>query len=126
MAAYGPTASGTKVGSQIESISWMTRRFSTALSAFVGQNYGAKEYDRVIKGYKGRPFAVSMIGYLPICLYFPNHYLEFYTGKEAIDLGAVYLKILGISQWFMTLEISTQGAFNSLGKTSIPSAVGII
>ena len=32
-----------KVGSQIESISWMTAGgFQTAMSAFVGQNYGAK------------------------------------------------------------------------------------
>jgi putative MATE family efflux protein len=130
IAAYGPTAIAVqKVGSQIESISWMTAGgFSTALSAFVGQNYGAKEYDRVIKGYKVGLFAVSMIGLFATILlvFFPEPLFRvFIPEKEAIDLGVVYLQILGISQWFMTLEISTQGAFNGLGKTSIPSAVGI-
>ena len=37
-----------KVGSQIESISWMTvGGFETAMSTFTGQNYGAKKMKRV-------------------------------------------------------------------------------
>ena len=41
-----------KVGSQIEAISWMTAGgFQTAMSAFVGQNYGAGKWPRVYKGY---------------------------------------------------------------------------
>ena len=41
-----------KVGSQTESISWMTAGgFQSAMSAFIGQNYGAKKWDRVFKGY---------------------------------------------------------------------------
>jgi Na+-driven multidrug efflux pump len=42
-----------KVGSQIESISWMPAGgFQTAISTFIGQNYGAKKWDRITKGYK--------------------------------------------------------------------------
>ncbi|NLJ99240.1 MAG: MATE family efflux transporter, partial [Tissierellia bacterium] len=37
-----------------------------------------------------------------------------------------YLKILGLSQFFMTIEIGTQGAFNGLGRTIPPSLVGIL
>ena len=37
-----------RVGSQIESVSWMVGDgFSAAVNAFLGQNYGAKRYDRV-------------------------------------------------------------------------------
>ncbi|HOJ10761.1 MAG TPA: MATE family efflux transporter [Clostridiales bacterium] len=131
IAAYGPAAIAVqKVGSQIESISWMTAGgFSTALSAFVGQNYGAQKYDRVIKGYKAGLLAVSIIGLFATILlvFFAEPIFSiFIPEKEAVDLGIVYLQILGLSQWFMTLEISTQGAFNGLGKTSIPSVVGIV
>ena len=53
VASAGPIAIAVqKVGSQIESISWMTAGgFASALTAFVGQNYGAERNDRVIKGY---------------------------------------------------------------------------
>ena len=41
-----------RVGSQIESVSWMVGDgFSAAVNAFLGQNYGAKRYDRVRRGY---------------------------------------------------------------------------
>lgn len=41
------------IGSQIEAISWMTAGgFSTALGSFVGQNFGAKKYGRIVKGYQ--------------------------------------------------------------------------
>ena len=45
---------------------------------------------------------------------------------KTIAIGANYLRIIAISQWFSTLEISNQGAFNGLGKTIYPSAVGIV
>lgn len=52
-----------KVGSQIESISWMTADgFSAALTAFVGQNYGAGQYERVKEGYKKTLMLSSILG----------------------------------------------------------------
>lgn len=42
-----------KIGSQIESISWMTAEgFSAALNSFIAQNVGAKKMDRVKHGYQ--------------------------------------------------------------------------
>ena len=42
-----------KVGSQIESISWMAADgFSASINAFTSQNYGAKNYNRVQNGIK--------------------------------------------------------------------------
>ena len=48
VAVAGPVAIAVqKVGSQIESISWMTAGgFASALTAFVGQNYGAKRMEK--------------------------------------------------------------------------------
>ena len=36
------------------------------------------------------------------------------------------MRILGVSQFFMCIEITTAGAFNGLGKTIPPSIVGIV
>ncbi|HHV95973.1 MAG TPA: MATE family efflux transporter [Clostridiaceae bacterium] len=131
VASYGPTAVAVqKVGAQIESLSWMTAGgFSTALGAFVGQNFGAKKYERIIKGYKSALLSACSIGFFATILFifFGGPIFEvFLHEKDAIDMGIVYLRVLSISQCFMCLEITTQGAFNGLGKTSIPSAVGIV
>src|SRR5690606_15601536 len=64
IAQWGPLPIAVqKVGSQIESISWLTAGgFQTAMSAFIGQNYGAKKWDRVYKGYFVGIGIVSVLG----------------------------------------------------------------
>lgn len=131
IAQWGPIPIAVqKVGSHIESISWMTAGgFSTALSAFVGQNYGAKKWDRIYKGYISAMGIVSIIGILATSLLIFGAkpiFSLFIPEEEAIKYGVVYLKILGISQFFMCIEIATAGAFNGLGKTVPPSIVSIL
>ena len=50
----------------------------------------------------------------------------FITTPSTLSIGKTYLEILSISQLFMIIELTTAGAFNGLGKTKIPSSVGII
>ncbi|NLV77468.1 MAG: MATE family efflux transporter [Tissierellia bacterium] len=132
IAQWGPKPIAVqKVGSQIESISWMTAGgFSTAISAFVGQNYGAGKWDRIREGYRKGLLIVGSIGIFATCLLIfgasPIFRLFIPYDKEALEIGITYLRILGISQFFMTIEIATQGAFNGLGKTIPPSFVGIL
>jgi Na+-driven multidrug efflux pump len=118
------------VGSQIESISWMTAGgFQTALSAFVGQNYGAKKWDRIYKGYYTAISIIAVIGVITSCLliFLPGPIFSiFIREKEVVKEGIKYLRILGLSQFFMCMEIATAGAFNGLGKTVPPSIVGVI
>lgn len=120
-----------KVGSQIESISWMTAGgFSTAICAFIGQNYGAGKWDRIREGYRKGLLIVGIIGvfatYLLIFGANPIFRLFIPHDKEALKLGVTYLRILGLSQFFMAIEIATQGAFNGLGRTVPPSFIGIL
>ncbi|MFQ9521760.1 MAG: MATE family efflux transporter, partial [Turicibacter sp.] len=131
VAVYGTVPIAVqKVGSQIESISWMTAGgFSTALGAFVGQNYGAKQYERIQKGYRTTlMLALGLGAFTTALLIFAGRpiFTFFLPEAEAIHQGTDYLKILGYSQLFMCIEITTQGLFNGLGRTYIPSAVGII
>ena len=114
------------VGSQIESISWMTAGGST----FVGQNYGAGKWDRIREGYKKGLIIVGIIGIIATLLFMfvPEPIIKIFIPKdrETIEIGINYLKILSISQFFMVVEIATQGAFNGLGRTLPPSLVGIV
>ncbi|GKU25735.1 MATE family efflux transporter [Clostridium folliculivorans] len=131
IAVYGSTAIAVqKVGAQIEAISWMTAGgLSTALSAFVGQNFGAKKWDRIFKGYFATMLLASAIGFFAtLLLVFGGKAIfgVFIPEAEAISLGKMYLRILGYSQLFMCIEITTSGAFNGLGKTIYPSITGIV
>ena len=119
-----------KIGSQIESISWMTvGGFETAMSAFTGQNYGANKMKRVAKGYFAGISIASMIGIMATgLLIFAARpiFSIFIQEEQAILYGVDYLQILGVSQLFMCIEITTTGAFNGLGKTIPPSIIGIV
>lgn len=132
IAKWGPTPIAVQnVGSQIESISWMTAGgFSTAISAFIGQNYGAGKWLRIRKGYKKGLMIVGTIGiFATILLMFgarPIFRLFIPNDKEAIEIGIRYLKILSLSQFFITIEIATQGAFYGLGRTFPPALITMV
>ncbi|MGJ0845788.1 putative efflux protein, MATE family [Tissierella praeacuta DSM 18095] len=132
LAKWGSTPVAVQsVGSQIESISWMTAEgFSTAISAFVGQNYGAENYDRVKEGYYAGLKIVGTIGIFAtvLLIFFGEPIFRIFTPNDAIAIsqGVVYLKILGLSQFFITIEIASAGAFNGIGRTQIPAIIGII
>lgn len=118
-----------RVGSQIESLSWMTADgFAVAINAFISQNYGANKIDRAQKGYIKALKIITIWGIIVSCiLYFGAKPLFgiFLPEKELIILGANYLQILAVSQLFMCFEGITAGAFAGYGQTVIPSVVGI-
>lgn len=123
-------ASVQRIGAQIESVSWMTSSgFATALSAFTGQNYGAGRYERVVAGFKKGTLIVGGIGIFStlLLMLLPRQLFTIFISEpeEVVGMGISYLVILGISQLFQSLEISTGGAFNGLGLTHIPSMVNI-
>lgn len=131
IAGFGDAAVAVqKVGSQIESISWMTADgFAAAVNSFVAQNYGAGNIQRVKNGFKTAMTIVAIWGIVctGILIFYPEIIFEiFIPDRDVLDMGVSYLKILGVSQLFMCVEIATSGAFAGLGKTIPPSIVGII
>ena len=117
------------IGAQIEALSWMTAGgFATALGVFTGQNFGAGNWNRIFKGFWITIGISGTIGILvTFCFIFLGKtiFSVFLSEPDAITLGILYLKILGISQLFMCIEIATGGAFNGIGRTYPPSIVGI-
>lgn len=132
ISSYGPEPIAVyAIGSQIESLSWMTADgFSTALSAFMGQNYGAKKYERLKEGYKTGLKIVGTLGLLSgALLFFGNEDLfRIFLPKDpkTAVMGGEYLMILSVSQLFMSLEIGTAGALNGLSLTRFPAINGTV
>lgn len=119
-----------KVGSQIESIAWMTADgLAIAICAFIGQNYGSKNYERIDKGIKiilSISLFLGTISAISLIFFSEPIFKIFITESSAIPSGINYLKILGYSQIFMCIEIITIGMFNGFGETRIPSIISIV
>ncbi|MEG0190750.1 MAG: MATE family efflux transporter [Lachnospiraceae bacterium] len=131
IAGWGDAAVAVqKVGSQIESISWMTADgFAAAINSFIAQNYGADKKERIKKGYRTAIGIMAGWGVFTTLLLvvFPDYIFRiFITEPEVLPMGVSYLRILGYSQLFMCLEIASSGAFQGLGKTMPPTMVGIV
>lgn len=131
VASFGPVAvAAQKVGSQIESISWMSADgLAAALSTFVGQNYGARKYDRINKGCKSGIITGLIWGTFTtiVLLSFNKEIFSIFINEgEAIEKGSNYLRILGYSQLFMCIEIIICGIFKGIGRTYMPSIISIV
>ncbi|NMA67086.1 MAG: hypothetical protein GX957_12795 [Clostridiaceae bacterium] len=129
---YGETAVAVqRVGSQIESLSWLIGGgFASAVTAFVGQNYGAQKWDRIRKGYRiSLIFLLAWEALVTLILIFWGRYLFALFLKDPpgiIDMGSTYLRILAGSQIFMALEGACSGTFKGMGKTLPPSLCSIL
>ncbi|MBR5193392.1 MAG: MATE family efflux transporter [Bacteroidaceae bacterium] len=114
---------------QIEAITWNTSQgFSTALSAFVAQNYAAKKISRVLKAFKSTLFMTLVFGIFCSLLFIfwgNNIFAIFVPEKEAYEAGGLALHIDGYSQLFMMLEIVIQGVFYGMGRTIPPAIISI-
>ncbi|MBN2827597.1 MAG: MATE family efflux transporter [Tissierellales bacterium] len=130
IAFWGPVAVAIqRVGGQIESVSWRTAEgFSSSLSTFIGQNFGAQKKERVKAGYMTSLKIITGFGIMTTLLMvlFPHEIIRIFIPEpESIRIGSQYIKILGYSQLLMCIEIMTQGAFAGMGKTKPPAIVGV-
>jgi putative MATE family efflux protein len=130
IASYGKEVLATqRLGSQIEALAWMIASgFQVALASFVGQNFGAGQYERIKEGYKEAMKLLVPYGIIInlVLFFFAEQLFSIFIDEpETLKIGILYLRILSISQLFMIVELGTAGGFNGLGKTAIPSGVGI-
>ena len=116
-------------GGQIEGITWNTSQgFSTALGAFVAQNYAAGKFDRMKKAYQ---YTLSLMLSLGVVVTLAFVFLGedifgvFVPEPTAALAGGEYLRIVGFSQIFMMLELTTQGMFNGTGRTVPPALISV-
>jgi len=120
-----------RVGAQIEQFTWMIAGgFQTALTVFVGQNFGARNYGRIRKGTALLSAVLLPYSAIVTTIFFlrPGFLIGLFLDSdlETFAYGEEYLRILSFSQMFMMVEGIASGLFNGMGMTKIPSTSGII
>lgn len=116
-------------GGQIEAIAWNTSQgFSTALSAFVAQNYAAGRKERVIGAYYTTLKMTATFGVfctLLFVFYGSEVFSVIIPEQAAYEAGGIFLRIDGYSMLFMMLEITMQGLFYGTGRTLPPAVISV-
>ena len=118
-----------KIGLQIESIVYMVvGGLNGAIAGFVGQNFGAKKYNRINKGYN-TAVGIGVIYALCISILFiftPEVLVKLFIREEnTILIASDYLRIIGYSQIFATIEMISNGVFTGFGVPKIPALISI-
>lgn len=131
VAGWGEGAvAAQRVGGQVECISWMTAEgFGSAMNAFTGQNYGARQYSRVRKSYGVAALVIGIWGIFTSCILIFGAepvFRIFIKEKAVLPIGISYLVVLGVGQMPMCLELMTGGALQGLGKTMSCSVITIV
>ena len=131
IATFGTDAiAAQKVGLQIESITYVTiGGLQGAIVAFVGQNFGAKNFKRIKEGYNKSLLIAVAFSLITTTLFIllPRPLFKIFIDEpNVIDIGVGYMRAIGISQMFMCIEYITVGVFNGMGKTYVPPIISII
>lgn len=131
IAMFGAEAiAAQKIGLQIESIIFMViGGLNGAIASFVGQNYGAKKYKRIIEGYNSSWKVGILYSFVAAVLFvsIPNILVEiFVRDKITVLIASDYLKIIALSQIFSAVEMISNGLFTGVGKPKIPATISII
>ena len=132
--AFGSFAvSISRVGTQVESLSWLVGAgFGAALTAFVGQNFGAGKHERINAGV--RYTTIFMLGwgvFVASVLWFgsPVILVAFLPGyasdPDMVRLVVSNLRILAACQVFSNLEFVATNAFRGKGRTLPPSITSV-
>jgi len=131
IAQFGSDAiAAQKIGFQIESISFMVvGGLSGAIASFVGQNYGAKKYHRIHKGYSVALTIGIVYSLVTAILFFvlPAPLVRIFVKEQnTIAIASSYLRVIGIAQIFGAIEMVSNGAFTGLGLPKIPAIISIV
>ncbi len=131
IASYGTDAvAAQKIGLQIESVTFIVMgSLNGAVSSFIGQNFGAEKFKRILKGYHVSLLLGISYALLTsiVFIFFSEELVQLFTQDiETIVITSAYLKIIGLSQIFMAMEMIGTGVYTGIGLPKIPSAISII
>jgi putative MATE family efflux protein len=130
-AQFGATVVAVdRVGSRIESITWMIGGgYSSALVAYIGQNYGAKKWERIHRGVRLSLYMLlAWTGFTTLFLWFagPWVFSLFLPEAETRALGTIFVRLLAFCQLANAFESVYSGAFTGAGFTIAPAVVVVV
>ena len=106
-----------------------TFTFGTAMTTFAGQNIGAGQLDRTVKGTKsglilGLSVSVVLVGL--ILLFGPNLLMMFTKTPEVIAIGQTMLTTLAVGYIAMAVTQILSGVMRGAGDTMTPMWISLI
>ena len=108
-------------------LTWMlSGAFGVAITTFVGQNYGARKYDRIYKSVRiCLGMGVALIGFCSTLIILFRYFILgiFSADPEVIQLGAwLMLWVVPFNVIFVPVEIFG-GAMRGTGYSAVPTAI---
>ncbi|MDA3731004.1 MATE family efflux transporter [Niameybacter massiliensis] len=130
IAVFGSEAiAAQKIGVQIEAVTYMIiGGLNGAVASFTGQNFGAKQYDRIHKGYRTALGIGGIYAFITtiVFLLIPNAIVKLFINEPStIEIASSYLRIIALSQVFSALEMITNGLFTGIGIPKVSANISI-
>ncbi|EPI00198.1 MATE efflux family protein [Enterococcus faecalis 13-SD-W-01] len=105
--------------------------FGITMATFTAQNYGAKEYGRILKGVKQ---CLLMSGAFSlaagaIVIFFGKNLIQLFVDKgetEVFDLAQIYFNINGSLYWVLAILFILRYTLQGLGQSKVPTIAGIM
>ena len=117
------------VAMNIESLAFMAAGgFASAITAFMGQNFGAKKWGRMRSTYKIATLVMAVYGLVvTVALFsFATPLVSIFLNDPTdIIIGRDYLRIIGLAQLLFCMEGVATGSFRGQGLTYKPTIVSV-
>ena len=105
--------------------------FGIAIATFTAQNYGAKEYGRILKGVKQT--LMMSIGFSlvagAIMIFFGHSLMQLFvssTETRVFELAQTYFNINGSLYWILAILFILRYTLQGLGQSKIPTLAGMM
>ena len=105
--------------------------FGVAMAAYTAQNFGAKQFARIVEGVK-KCILMSCSFSVAVALfniYLGAEIIELFVGAEAtqvIEYGQLFLIITGLSYWALALLFIFRFTLQGLGQSLVPTIAGVV
>ena len=105
--------------------------FGVAMAAYTAQNFGAKQFGRIVDGVKKCILMSCSFSVLVAVfnIYLGAEMIELFVGTEArqvVEYGRLFLIITGLSYWALALLFIFRFTLQGLGQSFVPTLAGIV
>ncbi|MGL4345711.1 MAG: MATE family efflux transporter [Cellulosilyticaceae bacterium] len=131
IAVFGSEAiAAQKIGVQIEAVTYMViGGLNGAVASFIGQNYGAKKYERIHKGYQtalGIGWSYALLTTVVFMGLSGPLVRLFVNDPKTVQIAVSYLQIIACSQLFSATEMITNGLFTGIGMPKVSAKISML